>query len=175
MGAPVPASYLVLADILKKEAQLMASSPFPVLSSSRLKWLMTEKGLIQKMTPEDLDQAIQFLHDSGFLLHYNDTYSKLSEMYFLNPEWLCQLMGKVITIPEINPALKTRKGVSLVEIFHKTEREMVVVRLSHRIQTYYTGWGLVQSRLHRKPIGCMGYRSVSHSDATGMCFTDAAL
>lgn len=109
MGGQVPSNYLVLADLLEKEAKRLIHSPFPVIQTHRLQQLMTENQL--EMSREDLHQAIKFLHDSGSLLHYDDTYSKLSNLYFLNPEWLCQLMGRVITIQEVNPALARRHGV----------------------------------------------------------------
>ncbi len=44
------------------------------------------------------------------LLYYSDFQTKLRELYFLNPEWLCMLMAQIITIPEINPFI-TKEGV----------------------------------------------------------------
>ena len=57
-------------------------------------------------------QAINFLHECGVLLHYNDVQTKLSDLYFLNPEWLCMLMGQIITIKQVNAF--TKDGVSLL-------------------------------------------------------------
>jgi len=59
-----------------------------------------------------LSQAVQFLHECGVLLYYSDLKTKLSELYFLNPEWLCSLMAQIITIPEINPFI-SKDGVSV--------------------------------------------------------------
>ncbi len=56
-------------------------------------------------------QAIRFLHECGVLLYYSDFQTKLSELYFLNPEWLCMLMAQIVTIPEINPFI-SKEGVS---------------------------------------------------------------
>ena len=110
MGGQVPSNYLVLANLLEQEAKHLVDSPFPVILTHRLRQLMADNQL--EMSQEDLQQAIKFLHDSGIVLHYDDTYSKLSDLYFLNPEWLCQLMGRVITIQEVNPALAAHQGVS---------------------------------------------------------------
>lgn len=109
MGGRVPSNYLILADLLEREAKRLLGSPFPVIQTHRLQQLMSDNQL--EMSHEDLHQAIKFLHDSGIVLHYADTYSKLSNLYFLNPEWLCQLMGRVITIQEVNPALARHQGV----------------------------------------------------------------
>lgn len=46
------------------------------------------------------------------LLHYNDVQTKLSDLYFLDPEWLCMLMGQIITIKQVNAF--TKDGVSLM-------------------------------------------------------------
>ena len=58
-------------------------------------------------------QAIHFLHQCGVLLHYSDCQTELGRLYFLNPVWLCKLMARVITIPEVNPLVSNR-GVSVV-------------------------------------------------------------
>ena len=56
-------------------------------------------------------QAIRFLHECGVLLHYTDVKSKLSRLFFLDPEWLCSLMAQIITVTEVNP-LVDKQGVS---------------------------------------------------------------
>jgi leucine-rich repeat kinase 2 len=61
-------------------------------------------------------QAINFLHECGVLLHYNDVQTKLSDLYFLDPEWLCMLMGQIITIKQVNAF--TKDGVSLTIIYN---------------------------------------------------------
>ena len=42
-----------------------------------------------------------FLFLSGILLHFDD--SLLSDLYFVNPQWLCSLMADVVTVQERNP------------------------------------------------------------------------
>lgn len=37
----------------------------------------------------------------GVILHYEDV--TLRELYFLDPQWLCDVLAHVITIREINP------------------------------------------------------------------------
>lgn len=56
----------------------------------------------------ELNQATQFLHDNGVLLHYDD--ASLGDVYFLDPQWLCDVLANIVTIPEINRlAVRGRK------------------------------------------------------------------
>lgn len=41
---------------------------------------------------------------SGVMLHYED--ATLKDLYFLDPQWLCDILANVITIREINPFAK---------------------------------------------------------------------
>lgn len=41
----------------------------------------------------------------GVLLHYDD--ATLKELYFLDPQWLCDMLAHVVTIREINPFART--------------------------------------------------------------------
>ena len=54
---------------------------------------------------DELNQATQFLHDNGVLLHYQDV--ALSDLYFLDPQWLCDMLAHVITIKPINGFVKS--------------------------------------------------------------------
>ena len=53
---------------------------------------------------EELEQACQFLHDNGVLLHYDDP--SLSGLYFLDPQWLCDMLAHVVTIRDVNPLVQ---------------------------------------------------------------------
>lgn len=55
-----------------------------------------------------------FLHENGVLLHYNDT--TLRDFYFLDPQWLCDILAQVVTIKEINPFVKN--GVMKIDDIH---------------------------------------------------------
>ena len=46
-------------------------------------------------------QATAFLHENGVMLHYED--ATLKDLYFLDPQWLCDMLAHVVTIREINP------------------------------------------------------------------------
>ena len=44
-----------------------------------------------------------FLCLIGVLLHFEDPSLKLTDCYFIHPEWLSQMMAQVVTVKEINP------------------------------------------------------------------------
>ena len=50
----------------------------------------------------DVEQATSFLHDSGIILHFKDS-NLLNDLYFINPQWLCSMLAKLITVREYNP------------------------------------------------------------------------
>lgn len=52
----------------------------------------------------ELSQATMFLHDNGIMLHYDD--ATLRDYYFLDPQWLCDMLAHVVTVREINPFAK---------------------------------------------------------------------
>lgn len=51
---------------------------------------------------EDFEQASSFLHENGILLHFDDS-SLLNDLYFIDPQWLCKMVAKIITVGYINP------------------------------------------------------------------------
>ncbi|GIX66530.1 hypothetical protein CEXT_19861 [Caerostris extrusa] len=59
----------------------------------------------------ELNQATTFLHENGILLHYED--ATLKDLYFLDPQWLCDMLAHVVTIREINPF--ARNGIMKIE------------------------------------------------------------
>ena len=49
-----------------------------------------------------LKPAISFLHGNGTLLHYEDPL--LSDLYFMDPQWLCDMLARIVTVRDsINP------------------------------------------------------------------------
>ena len=40
-------------------------------------------------------QAAQFLHDNGVLVHFEDPFCNLDELYILNAGWLCDMVARV--------------------------------------------------------------------------------
>ncbi|XP_044740580.1 leucine-rich repeat serine/threonine-protein kinase 1 isoform X2 [Chrysoperla carnea] len=106
----VPATYLALEDVVSHLAtERRASGADPVLSAEQYKALVTQEMHLRYNRAfrdwAELHQATLFLHDNGVLLHYDD--ATLKDLYFLDPQWLCDMLAHVVTIREINPFART--------------------------------------------------------------------
>ncbi|XP_050296551.1 leucine-rich repeat serine/threonine-protein kinase 1 isoform X5 [Anthonomus grandis grandis] len=108
----VPATYLALEDIVYSVAAERRSNGLdPVLTCEQYKMIMAAE-MQQRYNKtfrdwSELHQATLFLHENGVLLHYDD--ATLKDLYFLDPQWLCDMLAHVVTIREINPF--ARSGV----------------------------------------------------------------
>ena len=61
-------------------------------------------------------QATAFLHENGVMLHYED--ATLKDLYFLDPQWLCDMLAHVVTIREINPFAPNGKPIIYFHAIH---------------------------------------------------------
>ncbi|XP_034942841.1 leucine-rich repeat serine/threonine-protein kinase 1 [Chelonus insularis] len=101
----VPASYLALEDVVVQLAHdRKLSGADPVLKADQ--YYAAVNNELQKLhrsfrDPAELHQATLFLHENGIILHYDD--ATLRDLYFLDPQWLCDMLAHVVTIREINP------------------------------------------------------------------------
>ncbi|XP_046975207.1 leucine-rich repeat serine/threonine-protein kinase 1 [Vanessa cardui] len=98
----VPATYLALEECVHA---LAAELKEPVLRHDQYKRLVTQymqqKNLRMFRDAAELHQATMFLHENGVLLHYDD--ATLKELYFVRPQWLCDVLAHVVTVREVNP------------------------------------------------------------------------
>ncbi|ELU14390.1 hypothetical protein CAPTEDRAFT_224870 [Capitella teleta] len=100
MGQMIPASYLKLQQLFAFELKTVNPS-LPIINEHRVKSMVKDCKL--DLEGEELRQAIRFLHETGVVLHYEDSSSHLNDLYILDPEWLCRMMAQVIAVREINP------------------------------------------------------------------------
>lgn len=105
----IPSSYLALEDVVASIAQQRKDGgKDPVLNFEQYQ-LAVQEQMWQRFKLKfrdnaELSQATAFLHENGMLLHYED--ATLKDLYFLDPQWLCDVLAHVITIREINPFAK---------------------------------------------------------------------
>ncbi|CAK1555976.1 unnamed protein product [Leptosia nina] len=108
----VPATYLALEECV---SALSTELKEPVLRHEQYRRLVTQymqaKNLKMFRDAAELHQATMFLHENGVLLHYDD--ATLKELYFLRPQWLCDILAHVVTVREINPF--ANNGIMKVE------------------------------------------------------------
>ena len=87
---------------------------YPLIFGCRVLVLNKMEEMYQASSFHDsaeLNQATQFLHENGVLLHYDDI--NLQNVYFLDPQWLCDVLANVVTIREINSLAKCGKNLVL--------------------------------------------------------------
>lgn len=102
----VPATYLALEDIVGQIAlQMKASGVEPVLKFEAYRDMVNSEMLSRNYKcfrdNSELNQATMFLHENGVLLHYDD--ATLDDLYFVDPQWLCDFLSSIVTVREINP------------------------------------------------------------------------
>ncbi|XP_067008597.2 leucine-rich repeat serine/threonine-protein kinase 1 [Anabrus simplex] len=106
----VPASYLALEDVVSHlAADRRQTGVDPVLNAEQYRAVITAEMQYRYQRSfrdaAELHQATLFLHENGVLLHYDD--ATLKDLYFLDPQWLCDMLAHVVTIREINPFART--------------------------------------------------------------------
>nr|XP_045599191.1 leucine-rich repeat serine/threonine-protein kinase 1-like isoform X5 [Procambarus clarkii] len=102
----IPASYLALEDVVGVLAlERRVQGRDPVLPADKYQALVTQEMSSRGHRPfrdvAELNQGTTFLHENGVMLHYED--ATLKDLYFLDPQWLCDMLAHVVTIREINP------------------------------------------------------------------------
>lgn len=43
---------------------------------------------------------------AGILMHYDDPNQDLQDLFFIDPQWLCEMMAQIVTLPEVNPYIR---------------------------------------------------------------------
>nr|CAD7202602.1 unnamed protein product [Timema douglasi] len=106
----VPATYLALEDVVTHiSSERRHTGVDPVLNAEQYKAVVSAEMQYRFSRgfrdAAELHQATLFLHENGVLLHYDD--ATLKDLYFLDPQWLCDMLAHVVTIREINPFART--------------------------------------------------------------------
>ncbi|XP_039210433.1 leucine-rich repeat serine/threonine-protein kinase 2 isoform X2 [Crotalus tigris] len=107
IGQLIPDSYLELEkSILEIRKTLPAE--FPVICQSQLYELVQENQL--QLDENELSHAVHFLNESGVLLHFQDPALQLRNLYFVDPKWLCKIIGQILTV-KVDGFTKYPKGI----------------------------------------------------------------
>ena len=127
----IPATYLHLEEIIGDLCvELRHTSRDPVLGQEEFEHFVTahmkSKHNSSFRDNAELHQATSFLHENGVLLHYDD--ATLKDLYFLDPQWLCDMLSHVVTIREINPFVKN--GIMQLDDLKHVFKSSAAVSLS---------------------------------------------
>ena len=107
MGQKIPASYHALDKQLTVVQQEVRNGiREPIMYEEEFKTMVQQLNLADIHGDDELKTAALFLTDVGSLLHYDDRSHNLHELYFVDPQWLCDMISKVVTR---NPFV--RKGI----------------------------------------------------------------
>ncbi|XP_058511638.1 leucine-rich repeat serine/threonine-protein kinase 2 isoform X2 [Ochotona princeps] len=107
VGQLIPDCYVELEKIILSERKNVPSE-FPVIDRKRLLKLVKESQL--QLDENELPHAIHFLNESGVLLHFQDPALQLSDLYFVEPKWLCKVMAQILTV-KVEGYPKHPKGI----------------------------------------------------------------
>ncbi|XP_038074850.1 leucine-rich repeat serine/threonine-protein kinase 1-like [Patiria miniata] len=123
IGRMVPHSFSVLQEIIanENERRKLSKPPLPqVLEDVELKYHIEKIPDSTIETLEDINEAIEFLSNSGTLVHFNDHLHGLTSLYFIDPVWLYNILTNVA---KINPSLaeegRIQRSIVEQELFKK--------------------------------------------------------
>jgi GTPase SAR1 family protein len=98
MGQKIPASYHALDKKLETvQLEVKQGIREPIMHAEEFRMMVHKMNLADIQDDEELKMASLFLTDVGSLLHYDDRGHNLHELYFIDPQWLCEMMSKVVT------------------------------------------------------------------------------
>ena len=121
IGQMIPKSYIELQKLIERERETRRSQGnLLILKYSEMEKIAASVQDEELHDKAELDQAASFLHNNGHILHYEELIGQLSETYFIDPTWICDMFAQIVTVKETNSWVKNGiiKESELQIIFH---------------------------------------------------------
>ncbi len=97
IGRQYPETYFHLIPVLNKEQQMFQARDKPGVLEENTIWTMFDKALSSDLLHrEELPVMVDFLQESGFLLHFEDPNERLDQYYFTRPVWLYHTLVRIV-------------------------------------------------------------------------------
>ncbi|XP_071765006.2 leucine-rich repeat serine/threonine-protein kinase 1 [Centroberyx gerrardi] len=129
VGRLIPRSYLTLQEAVIAERQRRdAEDEVQYLTESQLDRVIEQNPGSDIRDYEDLQTAINFLIETGTLLHFPDTSHGLCTLYFLCPVWLSECLERIIH-------LKSSRSVARNGVIRAEDLRMLLVGTGFTQQT----------------------------------------
>uniref|UniRef100_A0A3B5BEW0 non-specific serine/threonine protein kinase n=1 Tax=Stegastes partitus TaxID=144197 RepID=A0A3B5BEW0_9TELE len=121
LGRLIPRSYLTLQEaIIAEKQRRQAEGEVQYLTDVQLDNIIKQNPGSDIRDYEDLQTAINFLIDTGTLLHFPDTSHGLCTLYFLCPVWLSECLERIIYI-------KSSRSVARNGVIQAADLRMLLV------------------------------------------------
>ncbi|CAK6975851.1 leucine-rich repeat serine/threonine-protein kinase 1 [Scomber scombrus] len=129
LGRLIPRSYLTLQEAVLAEKQRRdADGEVKYLTNAQLDHIFEQNPGSDIRDYEDLQTAINFLIETGTLLHFPDTSHGLCTLYFLCPVWLSECLERIIH-------LKSSRSVAKNGVIQAHDLRMLLVGTGFTQQT----------------------------------------
>ncbi|XP_071489110.1 leucine-rich repeat serine/threonine-protein kinase 1-like [Diadema antillarum] len=171
IGRKVPLSYFNLKKRILKEVEVCRRSVPPLLPIMTATELAKIVQLIPHSfldSPEDLQGAVDFLHEIGCIVHFTDHMSSLSDLYFIDPVWLAGTLQRVSMVStnrmkDGKVHLDTLRELSRESDIHDNRFDQYLQLLARFeiVVPISQFWFLVPSRLPRDKPGIMSTKPAS--------------
>ncbi|XP_070704804.1 leucine-rich repeat serine/threonine-protein kinase 1 [Pempheris klunzingeri] len=129
LGRLIPRSYLTLQEAVIAEKQKRdAEGEVQYLTDDQLERVIEQNPGSDIRDYEDLQTAINFLIETGTLLHFPDTSHGLCTLYFLCPVWLSECLERIMH-------LKSSRSVARNGVIRAEDLRMLLVGTGFTQQT----------------------------------------
>uniref|UniRef100_A0A669PFF0 non-specific serine/threonine protein kinase n=1 Tax=Phasianus colchicus TaxID=9054 RepID=A0A669PFF0_PHACC len=128
-GRLIPRSYLSLQEaVLAEQHKRSQNDDVQYLTDRQIELIIEQTPGNDIKDYEDLQTAINFLIETGTLLHFPDTSHGLRNLYFLDPVWLSECLQRIFNI-------KSSKSVAKNGVIRAEDLRMLLVGTGFTEQT----------------------------------------